>query len=221
MLVKYWQFLNSKGSYSFLDYIPILDKESQCVKGELYISLCDFLLKNRIDTKSLLPLAEKAEENIYCSFDEDMTYNILGSVYHYLGKYSEALKWQKKAFKIAESQRQKSDIEYLRIVNDIGIVYHDMRDFKNSIIWKEKALDIIDKNSDDAVQILYNIGCSYRESGNVEKAIIIFRSIEHKFIELYGKNHMKHSCCITSWAAVLDKKKILRKPFIIYSSQRI
>lgn len=222
MLVKYWQFLNSKDSYSFLDYIPILDKESQCVKGELCISLCDFLLKNRIDTKSLLPLAEKAEENIYCSFDVDMTYNILGSVYHYLGKYSEALKWQKKAFKIAESQRQKSDTEYLRIVNDIGIIYHDMRDFKNSIIWKEKALDIIDKNSDDAVQILYNTGCSYRESGNLEKAIIIFRSIEQKFIELYGKKSYETFLLYNELGCSFGQKKDFKKAFYyLFESKNI
>lgn len=188
MLVKYWQYLTSIGCYSFLDYIPILEKKSQTIKGELYVGLCDFLLKNRIDTKSLLPLAEKAKENIYCSFDEDITYNILGSIYHYFGKYAEALKWQQKALKIAESLRKKDAKEYIKIVNDIGIIYHDMREFKKSIVWKEKALNAIDKNSDNALQILYNIGCSYRESGNVEKAISIFKSIEQKNIELNGKN---------------------------------
>lgn len=222
MLVKYWKYLTSIDCYSFLDYIPILEKKPQSIKGELYISFCNFLLKNRIDTNSLLPLAEKAKENIYCSFDEDTTYNILGSVYHYFGKYDEALIWQKKAFKIAESLRKEDDTEYLKIVNDIGILYHDMREFKKSIVWKEKALNIIDKNSDNALQILYNIGCSYREAGNVEKAISIFKSIEQKNIELNGKNSYETFLLYNELGCSYGQKKEFKEAFnYLFESKNI
>ena len=99
------------------------------------------------------------------------SYNNIGEVYRFQGKYEQAQQWHNKAIEI--QKRLGLDVGLAYSYNNLGAVYAEKGDFEESLRWLNQAREIQEQLGleVDLAQIYTNIGVDNFNQGRFDKAL--------------------------------------------------
>lgn len=101
--------------------------------------------------------------------------NNIASILSCMGKYDEALKWQKKAVFICERVLDVNNSLLGNFYNNLSMIYQDMKKYKKALEWQKKAIAIdekILKEDDPGLAASYNnLSCVYHGMREYEGAL--------------------------------------------------
>jgi CHAT domain-containing protein len=120
------------------------------------------------------------------------SYLFTGNVYHNMLNMDSALFYYNKAENIISIYPSISEAE--RLYNQTGALYYETGDYKKSITYFEKALSITKKqiplNTYFVVNYENNIASAYRKTGNIDRALAIYKSL---FAYNINKDELRHN----------------------------
>ncbi len=165
----------------FRQLAEILSMASVCLEdanGQLALWAGAYWLKVGEYTQALnyeLQSLEKIQNNSPKDDDLVSVYNNVGGIYTYLGKYQEALEYQKKVLQIQEKLLPTGHSDFALIYNNVGIVYSHLGNYEAALMYTLKALEVsVDTLPPDHPNLAtaYNsVGYIYGEWGKHEKAL--------------------------------------------------
>ena len=122
------------------------------------------------------------------------TYESLGYIAYDNGRAVEALDYFQKGLEVAQKIFEENDPYFSDVYNQIGLVYSFKKQSQESLNYYQKALSISIENygidgHPSQPKIHYNMGTSYRQKGDVEKALFYTKKALNKGIEIFGDQH--------------------------------
>ena len=123
------------------------------------------------------------------SADEGRAYYNLGSTYHMMGDFSQAIKYHEEHLRIAKELKDKAD-EY-RAYHDLGSAYDELGDFNRAIEYYKQHLSIARELGDRAGEqcIYHNLSGAYHKIGDFSQAIKCHKQYLSIAKELKDKVH--------------------------------
>jgi tetratricopeptide (TPR) repeat protein len=120
-------------------------------------------------------------------------YHFLGYGYRNLARYSDALKWHRKALAIFEKVLGKDHPGTAVSYDNIALVYHRQGDYPEALKWLQKALAIqekvLGKEHPDTASSGNNIAFVYASQGNYPEALAWHRKALAVKEKVLGRDH--------------------------------
>ena len=134
------------------------------------------------------------------------SYNNLASIYHDLGDFEQAKRYQQRALDIKLDKLGPEHVDVATSYNDLALIYHDLGDFEQAKEYLQRALDIdLDKLGPEHVNVATsysNLALIYQDLRHFEQAKEYQQRALDIELDKLGPEHVDVACSYNNLASI-------------------